>query len=70
MLQELKADEDLQRIPVVVMTGSTDQEDIAASERLQVEAYMTKPVDLTKFLDVVTQLNRFWHEDMVLPTRD
>lgn len=70
VLQELKADDDLRRIPVVVMTGSTDQEDIAASERLQVEAYMTKPVDLSKFLDVVKQLNRFWHEDMVLPTRD
>jgi CheY-like chemotaxis protein len=54
---------------VVVLTGSTDQEDRLASERLQVEAYLTKPVNLEKFLALVAKLSRFWHADMILPTQ-
>lgn len=68
VLQDIKADDDLAKIPVVVLTGSTAQEDVEASERLQVEAYITKPVDLEKFLKLVQDLSRFWHADMILPT--
>lgn len=68
VLSEIKDDENLKSIPVVVLTGSTDQEDIARSERLHVDGHMTKPVDLDKFLHLVQELKRFWHEDMVLPT--
>ena len=64
----MKADEDLKAIPVVVMTSSTDPEDVVSSELLQVESYMTKPVDLEKFLRVVRELKGFWHADMILPT--
>ena len=38
------------------------------SSRLQVESYLTKPVDLEKFRNVVRDLSRFWHADMILPT--
>lgn len=68
ILAEIKADLDLKRIPVVIMTASTAQEDILSSEALEVESYMTKPVNLEKFLGVVKELSRFWHADMILPT--
>ncbi|MGC1274473.1 MAG: response regulator [Planctomycetaceae bacterium] len=68
VLREIRADASLAGMPVVVLTASTDQEDRLASERLQVEAYLTKPVNIEKFLDVVAKLSRFWHADMILPT--
>ena len=68
VLKEIKADPGLAEIPVVVLTASTDQEDRLASERLQVESYLTKPVNLEKFLELVAKLSRFWHADMILPT--
>jgi len=68
VLRDIKADPSLTGIPVVVLTASTDQEDRLASERLQVEAYLTKPVNLEKFLALVEKLSRFWHADMILPT--
>lgn len=67
VLAELKADPDLVSIPVVVLTGSTDEEDRHRSEQLHVEGYMTKPFDFTAFLSLLQRLNRFWHEDMILP---
>ena len=67
VLTEIKSDDDLKDIPVVVLTASTDYEDMVNSERLQVESYMTKPVDLEKFMQLVKELSRFWHADMILP---
>jgi CheY-like chemotaxis protein len=68
VLAEIRGEEDLRSIPVVVMTASTDEHDLAASEQLAVECYLTKPVDLAKFLFVIGELRRFWHADMILPT--
>lgn len=68
VLTEMKTDYELKDIPVVVMTASTDQEDMARSESLQVESYLTKPVNLDKFLKLVQKLSRFWRSDMILPT--
>ncbi len=68
VLKEIKQDEELKSIPVVILTASTDEEDIAATEKLEVESYMTKPVDLPKFLQLVKDLSRFWREDMILPS--
>lgn len=67
VLSELKADESLKRIPVVVLTSSTDEVDIARTEELNVESYLTKPIDVPRFLSVIKDLNRFWHADMILP---
>ena len=67
VLAEIKGDDELRGIPVVILTSSTSEEDIAHSERLEVESYLTKPVDLPKFLHLVKQLSRFWHADMILP---
>ena len=68
VLAEIKADPELKGIPVVVMTASTDQADMARSEQLNVESYLTKPVDLDKFMGLVKDLKRFWQADMVVPT--
>jgi len=71
VLSEVKACEELNGIPVVVMTASTDQVDMAQVQQLQVESYLVKPVDLAKFLHLVKALKRFWlNEEIILPTSE
>lgn len=67
VLSEVKLDPDLKSIPVVVMTSSDDDEDRVQSELLGVDSFITKPVDLEKFLGVVRQLKRYLHADLILP---
>lgn len=67
VLADIKADDDLKAIPIVIMTASEDEADRELSERLEVENFVTKPVDLEKFVTVVKELKHEWHEDMVLP---
>jgi CheY-like chemotaxis protein len=67
VLSEIRADENLCDIPVVVLTGSTDEADIAHTQMLQVESYLIKPVELGKFLDVIRELKRFWMHGVILP---
>lgn len=67
VLTDIRTDTELGSIPVVIMTASTSYEDRIESERLDVEAYLTKPVDLAKFLALVRELKHYWHEDMILP---
>src|SRR5262245_15441804 len=67
VLADVRADERLREIPIVVMTGSTAEEDIAHTQFLQVESYLTKPVNLDKFLDVIRELKRFWMHGVILP---
>jgi chemotaxis family two-component system response regulator Rcp1 len=68
VLAEIRADNELRDIPIVVMTGSTDEADMAHTQMLQVESYLVKPVSLSKFLHVVRELKRFWHQGVILPT--
>ena len=67
VLEHIKHDGQLTSIPVVVLTASLVHEEILRAEHLQVESYMTKPVDLDKFLAVVRELRRFWISDMIVP---
>jgi chemotaxis family two-component system response regulator Rcp1 len=67
VLAEIKSDDDLKTIPVVVMTASDAHEDRARCADLGVDSYLTKPVDLDQFLSVVRQLKSFWHADLILP---
>lgn len=67
VLAEIKGDEELKSIPVVIMTSSEDEQDQVICQAHQIEAYMTKPIDLQKFLSLLEQLKRFWHKDMILP---
>ncbi len=68
VLTEVKEDYELKDIPVVILTGSQDEEDRLRCELLQVDAFIPKPVNLDKFLAVVKQLKRFWLEDVILPS--
>ena len=70
VLTEVKADDDLKSIPVVVLTASKDHEDMLRSQQLHVEGYMTKPVDMDQFISLVKQLKAFWHADVILPALD
>ncbi len=67
VLASIKSDDGLRNIPVVIMRTSTTEEDRIESERFEVEAFLTKPVDLQTFLALVNELKSHWHQDMILP---
>ena len=68
VLAEIKTDEDLKRIPVVILTTSQSEEDILKSYDLNANCYITKPVDLIQFIDVVKCIEDFWLTIVKLPT--
>lgn len=67
VLAEIKADPDLKRIPVVVVTTSQAEEDILKSYDLHANCYVTKPVDLEQFTKVVKSIEDFWLAIVKLP---
>jgi CheY-like chemotaxis protein len=67
VLREIREDSELATLPVVIMTSSEEEQDKLICQQHQVEAYIIKPVELEKFLSLVKQLKRFWHEDVILP---
>jgi two-component system, chemotaxis family, response regulator Rcp1 len=68
VLDEIKVDEDLKRIPVVVLTTSQAEQDIIKSYNLHANAFISKPVGLDKFLSVVKAIEDFWIEIVRLPS--
>ena len=67
VLADMKMDPELRRIPVFVLTTSEDEEDILRSYDLHANCYITKPVDLDKFLSVVKSIEEFWLTVATLP---
>jgi CheY-like chemotaxis protein len=67
VLAEIKADHNLKRIPVVVLTSSKAEEDIIKSYDLHANCYVTKPVGLEQFLSVVRSIEEFWLTIVKLP---
>ena len=67
VLAEIKADENLRRIPVVILTTSRAEEDIIKSYDLHANCFITKPIDLSQFLNVVRAIEDFWLSIVVLP---
>jgi CheY-like chemotaxis protein len=67
VLVEIKADEALRRIPVVILTSSSADEDVLRSYDLQAACYITKPVDLDQFIKVVRSIESFWLSIVTLP---
>ncbi len=67
VLEEIKGDEQLRRIPVVVLTTSSAEEDILRSYNLHANCYVTKPVDLEQFMKVVLSIEDFWLTVVRLP---
>ena len=67
VLTELKADPRLRRIPVVVLTTSSNEEDVLRAYDLHANCYITNPVDLDQFISVVQSIESFWLTIVTLP---
>jgi chemotaxis family two-component system response regulator Rcp1 len=70
VLEEIKADPELMLIPVVVLSTSGAEEDLLRSYGLHANAYITKPLDLDRFVEVVQAIESFWFTIVKLPPRD
>ena len=68
VLQEIKSDEQLKTIPVVVLTTSHDEAEILRTYKLHANCYVTKPVDLNKFFYVIRSIGEFWFGVAKLPS--
>jgi len=67
VLAEMKQDDDLATIPVVVLTTSSDEADVLRAYQLHANSYVTKPVQLEEFLDAVRSIEGFWLSIVRLP---
>ena len=70
VLAEIKEDAYLKRIPVVILTISNAEEDILKSYNLHANCYVTKPLDLDKFMHVVKSIEEFWFTIVKLPPNE
>lgn len=70
VLNEIKTDENLKRIPVVILTVSNDEEDIIKSYNLYANCFITKPIKLQQFLSVVKSIEDFWLTIVKLPPKE
>ncbi len=70
VLAEIKEDPILKHIPVVVLTTSKADEDIVKTYNLHANAYITKPVDLARFAEIIHVLNEFWFTIVKLPPKE
>ena len=68
VLAEIKADPDLKRIPVVILTTSQAEEDILKTYNLHANCFITKPIDLNQFIKVVQAIEDFWFTIVQLPS--
>jgi chemotaxis family two-component system response regulator Rcp1 len=69
VLKEIKTDDELKNIPVVILTISDDEEDILKSYNLHANCYITKPINLEQFSKVVKSIENFWLSIVKLPPR-
>ncbi|MDB4909751.1 MAG: Response regulator, receiver [Gemmatimonadetes bacterium] len=69
VLKEIKEDDDLKSIPVVILTTSKAEEDIVKSYALHANCYVTKPLAIEQFINVVQAIETFWFTIVKLPPR-
>lgn len=69
VLKEVREDESLRGLPIVVLTTSQAEEDIAEAYKLCVNCYVSKPVDFDQFMKVVSAIEEFWFTIVKLPSR-
>jgi len=67
VLRAIRDDDDLTSIPIVVLTTSSEEQDVATSYGLHTNAYIVKPVDLKQFFDVIREVDEFWFHVVTLP---
>ncbi|HEX2920039.1 MAG TPA: response regulator [Bacteroidales bacterium] len=70
VLAELKADDELMHIPVVIMTISQAEEDILKTYKLHANCYIAKPIDLNEFIKVIKSIEDFWFSIVKLPPKN
>ncbi len=70
VLKEIRADENLRRIPIVVLTTSKSEEDILRTYNLGVNSFITKPVTFDGLVEVIQVLSKYWIEIVALPQED
>jgi two-component system, chemotaxis family, response regulator Rcp1 len=68
VLAEIKADENLKRIPVVILTSSKAEVDVHRAYSLHANCYVAKPIGFPNFVDLVSQISHFWFDVVTLPT--
>ena len=69
VLKEIKEDDELKRIPVVILTTSRAEGDILKSYNLHANSYITKPVDFDQFIKVIKSIENFWLDIVKLPSK-
>jgi two-component system, chemotaxis family, response regulator Rcp1 len=69
VLADIKADQDLRRIPVIVLTTSQDERDVLGAYESYANCYIVKPVDLEQFIAVVESIEQFWFQIVHLPPK-
>jgi len=69
VLSEIKNDEELKRVPVVVLTVSRDEEDILKSYDNHANCYITKPLDFSQFMEITKSIEQFWLTIVMLPPK-
>jgi len=69
VLREIKSDERLSMVPVVIMTVSKDEKDIVESYRLHANCYIRKPVKFGEFIEIVKSIEDFWFSIVTLPPK-
>lgn len=67
VLSEIKANDDLKQIPVIVLTTSADERDVQACYQAGASSYIQKPVDVEGFMRAIERLNDYWFEVVILP---
>jgi two-component system, chemotaxis family, response regulator Rcp1 len=67
VLADIKADDGLKRIPVIILTTSSDEKDVLTTYDSHANCYITKPLDVKEFFDVVTSIEDFWLSIVKLP---
>ena len=70
LLSDIKSDKDLGEIPVVILTTSNAESDIRQSYKLHANAFMTKPVDFTQFVEMVQSISSYWFSLVLLPPKE
>ena len=70
VLKEIKNDDSLKRIPVVILTTSKSEEDVLRAYDLHANCYITKPVDFNRFMEVVKSIETFWLTVVRLPDEE
>lgn len=67
VLAEIKSDEALMSIPVIILTTSENEQDVIKAYKLHANCYIAKPLDLDEFIKIIGQINQFWLETICPP---